>query len=532
MRNWGRSFAAPSCRSRGRRGAPSIARNRNSASSRITPSIRNLAGASEAAERYRNDPDTDFHLLAADITGLPRKDAKAVNFAKIYGAGVKKFAEMIGRPSAEAQTIYAQYDRQLPFLSQLARACQREANRHGYTLLYDGARRHWDRWATRICRQRGRPVLARGGKAAHARSRPSLVWGCLRRADIHTALNALIQGSAASHTKLWMRACWREGVVPLLQMHDGLECSVTAPEQGELDCHAGLRSGRAQGPDAGRHQVWPHLGRRPAQLGRSCKPRRRPVSVRSDHLPSGTARAASRNSRTTASACIAGSIRRTAAKFAAPTTTNGCTARCQDAFIRARMAEENIAWEAPQLAAAAETPAPLPWNIPTTRHRRRAARPAIKRRDPWTNGGGNGHGYPCGENEIDHKVAEFIYRDLKGTRTSRSPSTGPRRGRSRFRNITGRTGAGKAASPKAPRSRIGCPNCWPLPPGAKVWICEGEKDAETLAALGSGRDHQSRRRRQMEPRNWTSGSPASRAPTCSKTMTRPAASTRSRSQPR
>src|SRR5262249_7736105 len=33
---------------------------------------------------------------------------------------------------------------------------------------------------------------------------------------------------------LWMRAVWREGIVPLLQMHDGLELSVTTREQGEL----------------------------------------------------------------------------------------------------------------------------------------------------------------------------------------------------------------------------------------------------------------------------------------------------------
>ena len=30
-----------------------------------------------------------------------------------------------------------------------------------------------------------------------------------------------------------MLACWREGIVPLLQMHDGLELSVTRREQGE-----------------------------------------------------------------------------------------------------------------------------------------------------------------------------------------------------------------------------------------------------------------------------------------------------------
>src|SRR5262245_7366404 len=109
--------------------------------------IRNLPGAKDAVERYRNDPDTDFHEMASAITSLARKDAKGVNFAKIYGAGVKKFAEMIGKTPREAQAIYAQYDQKLPFILRLADLCQREANRLGYTLLYDGARRHWDRWA-------------------------------------------------------------------------------------------------------------------------------------------------------------------------------------------------------------------------------------------------------------------------------------------------------------------------------------------------------------------------------------------------
>jgi DNA polymerase-1 len=61
----------------------------------------------------------------------------------------------------------------------------------------------------------------------------------LRRADTYTALNALIQGSAARQTKLWMRAVWREGIVPLLQMHDALECSVGSREQAELVARLG-----------------------------------------------------------------------------------------------------------------------------------------------------------------------------------------------------------------------------------------------------------------------------------------------------
>jgi len=45
------------------------------------------------------------------------------------------------------------------------------------------------------------------------------------------AMNRLIQGTAARQTKMWMRGCWREGYVPLLQMHDELGFSVTSPEQ-------------------------------------------------------------------------------------------------------------------------------------------------------------------------------------------------------------------------------------------------------------------------------------------------------------
>ena len=167
--------------------------------------IRNLPGAKEAVRRYRTDPDTDFHALAGEITGLQRKDAKNVNFAKIYGAGVKKFAEMIGKPLREAQAIYAQYDRRLPFLSRLADAAQREANRLGYTVLYDGARRHWDRWAPRVYSKGAGPCSL---EEAQQRIRdPGHPWfhQRLQRVGIHTALNAQIQGDAARHTKIWMR---------------------------------------------------------------------------------------------------------------------------------------------------------------------------------------------------------------------------------------------------------------------------------------------------------------------------------------
>jgi putative DNA primase/helicase len=199
-----------------------------------------LRRAAEAVARYRDDADADFHALAATITGLDRSSAKAVNFAKIYGAGVAKFAAMIGKPVEEAQRLYNQYDRELPFLHELSKVYGRRAEHPGYITLYDGARRHFNRFAPPGKWSKGAGPC--GLEEAHARVRdPGHPWyrERLQRVDQHTALNALIQGSAARHTKLWMRACWREGIVPLLQMHDCLDCSVGSREQAELVARLG-----------------------------------------------------------------------------------------------------------------------------------------------------------------------------------------------------------------------------------------------------------------------------------------------------
>src|SRR5262249_12012635 len=189
-----------------------------------------------AVARYRDDPNTDFHQLTAQLTGLARQAAKTTNFAKIYGAGVRKFAEMTGLPLKEAHELYAQYDREMPFLRQLSKAYEYLARQHGYTTLHDGARRHFNLWIPGGKWEKGAGPCERE-EAEHRLADPAHKWfgkGQLYRADCHNALNALIQGSAARHTKLWMRAVWREGIVPLLQMHDCLDCSVTTRKQAEI----------------------------------------------------------------------------------------------------------------------------------------------------------------------------------------------------------------------------------------------------------------------------------------------------------
>lgn len=105
--------------------------------------------AMEAVRAYVENPDTDFHVMVAEWTGLDRKPAKDTNFAKAFGAGVPKFATMIGKSVDEARKIYEQYDRELPFVSQTARFCSEVAEDRGYIVLIDGTRSHFDMWEPR-----------------------------------------------------------------------------------------------------------------------------------------------------------------------------------------------------------------------------------------------------------------------------------------------------------------------------------------------------------------------------------------------
>jgi DNA polymerase I-like protein with 3'-5' exonuclease and polymerase domains len=197
--------------------------------------LHHLPKAAEWVKRYIEDPDSDFHALTAATTGLDRQRAKNTNFARIYGAGPQKFAEMINQSLAEATAIYNQYDANMPFLRRLSAIYQSQAKSRGYIELYDGARRHFNKFAPGGTWKKGLGPCELEEARARVRD-PSHPWygKQLWRADTYTALNALIQGSAARHTKLWMRAVWREGIVPLLQMHDSLDCSVSSPEQAEI----------------------------------------------------------------------------------------------------------------------------------------------------------------------------------------------------------------------------------------------------------------------------------------------------------
>lgn len=205
-----------------------------------------LSKAREAVELYRRDPKTDFHQLVVNWTGLPRRHAKDCNFAKAFGAGIPKFASMISKPVEEAAAIMGTYDVELPFVKELGQLCNKLASRRGYIAMIDGARAHFDLWESAWLDKAER---ARGWAEGYRMAPCSLVeaqerasttghpWHGVRlkRAYTHKAMNRRIQGSAARQMKMAMAACYEDGIVPILQMHDELSFSLSATTAGKRD---------------------------------------------------------------------------------------------------------------------------------------------------------------------------------------------------------------------------------------------------------------------------------------------------------
>jgi len=177
--------------------------------------------AQEAADKYRNDPNTDNHQMMADLTGLKRSYAKIVYLGLCYGMGGAKLARDLKLPTKvievgkadkkrkievagnEAQTILDTFNDKAPFIKELAKRCEEVAFSRGFIVTVGGRR----------CRF---PKDALG----------NFDW-------CHKALNRLIQGSSADQTKTAMVMCDAAGHELQLQVHDELDGSVRDDKQAE-----------------------------------------------------------------------------------------------------------------------------------------------------------------------------------------------------------------------------------------------------------------------------------------------------------
>jgi DNA polymerase-1 len=82
----------------------------------------------------------DIHQAIADQVGITRKQAKTLNFAILYGAGINKIAGMLGVSKKEAYELKATYFGGLPRVQQFVRNVIRAGESRGFIFNWYGRR--------------------------------------------------------------------------------------------------------------------------------------------------------------------------------------------------------------------------------------------------------------------------------------------------------------------------------------------------------------------------------------------------------
>jgi DNA polymerase I-like protein with 3'-5' exonuclease and polymerase domains len=163
--------------------------------------------------------DVDLHQMVADIAGISRKQAKAVNLGIMYGMGVTKLAAQLDISVEEAKRIMSEHKEKVPFVKQLAEVASKRAETQGQIRTVLGRLCRFHLWEPTSFGY-NKPLPLEEAKKEYGNINN------LKRAFSYKALNKLIQGSAADQTKKAMADCYAEGLIPLLTVHDELCFSV------------------------------------------------------------------------------------------------------------------------------------------------------------------------------------------------------------------------------------------------------------------------------------------------------------------
>lgn len=203
--------------------------------------LRNKPGARDAAKRYREDPNMDFHNMTAALTGLDRRPAKTIHLGLSYGMGFDSLAENLGVSIDEAKELKAQYNQYMPFLQGISNDVNNRAADVGFIRTILGRRGRFPLWEPGGKDENGR---RRRGRSYPTREEALEAYGPpVQRADTRKAFNKLIQGSAADVIKEAMRRLKQSGVLEYvrlhLQVHDELDLSIpkSMPEVGKEVVH-------------------------------------------------------------------------------------------------------------------------------------------------------------------------------------------------------------------------------------------------------------------------------------------------------
>mgnify|MGYP003132362240 FL=1 len=181
-----------------------------------------MTGADQAVESYLSG-NADFHQIVADMASIPRKQAKDINLGLTYGMGVKKLINELGVSEEEGNELLSQYHTKVPFIKGLMDYCTKLGSDRGYVKTLGGRKARFDLWEPNGSFNEVSPLPREKAEEKYGNE--------LKRAYTYKALNRLIQGSAADMTKLAMLEVRKQGIIPLLQVHDELDFSLATQEQ-------------------------------------------------------------------------------------------------------------------------------------------------------------------------------------------------------------------------------------------------------------------------------------------------------------
>ena len=210
-------------------------------------------GAEDAVKGYRDNPRMDYHQMVADLAAIERKPAKTINLGLAYGMGEVKLCHGLGLPTEwivkvgdqwtsadgpsaahpsreiagpEGKLLIKTYHEKVPFVKGLTNTCSNLAGERGWIRTIGNRLCRFDFWEK--ASGRSKAVQGRTNAASTYPNSP------LKRAYTHKALNRLIQGSAADQTKAAMLEIHKQGITPMLQMHDELDFSFENEKEAKL----------------------------------------------------------------------------------------------------------------------------------------------------------------------------------------------------------------------------------------------------------------------------------------------------------
>jgi DNA polymerase I-like protein with 3'-5' exonuclease and polymerase domains len=182
------------------------------------------AGAEEVQQAFVKG--LDFHKQTAEMAGIDRRLAKTIGLGVMYGMGYKKMAVDLDIAPIEAKEMLKEFREKVPFMQGMLEAVMNRANQIGSVRTYLGRRCKFDLWE---------PAWYEAGvfHKALPHNEATTKWGgSIKRAGTYKALNRLIQGTAADQTKKAMVDIYEQlGIIPLIQVHDELNCSVKSDKE-------------------------------------------------------------------------------------------------------------------------------------------------------------------------------------------------------------------------------------------------------------------------------------------------------------